>query len=58
MDTPTLPSGWYTDSTEPSFLRFWTGTTWSAHRKTRPGLPASFQQEQSRTRFARAGRIG
>jgi hypothetical protein len=53
----TLPAGWYTDAADPAFLRFWTGTAWSSHRKSRPGLPASFQEEQSRKRFARARRI-
>jgi hypothetical protein len=58
MDTPTLPAGWYTDAADPAFLRYWTGTAWSSHRKSRPGLPASYQQEQSRRRFARSRRIG
>jgi hypothetical protein len=57
MDTTTLPAGWYTDATDPAYLRFWTGSSWSAHRKTRPGLPASYQQERSRKRFARVGHI-
>jgi len=58
MDTPALPAGWYTDATDPGYLRFWTGTAWSAHRKARPGLPAAYQQERSRRRFASARRIG
>ena len=58
MDTTTLPAGWYTDATDPAFLRYWTGSAWSSHRKSRPGLPAAYQQEQSRKRFARSRRIG
>jgi hypothetical protein len=57
MDTETLPAGWYTDSSQPAFLRFWNGTEWTSHRKPRPGLPTGFQQTQGRQRFARSRRI-
>lgn len=57
MNLTTLPAGWYTDAADPAFLRYWTGSAWSSHRKIRPGLPASYQEEQSRARFARARRI-
>ncbi|MGT2427060.1 DUF2510 domain-containing protein [Amnibacterium kyonggiense] len=57
MDTPALPAGWYTDSTDAAYLRYWTGTSWSSHRKSRPGLPAAYQQKRSRGRFALSRRI-
>lgn len=58
MDTITLPAGWHTDAADPAFLRFWTGSAWSSHRKARPGLPAALRQVQSRMHFARSRRIG
>lgn len=57
MNTLQLSPGWYTDSTDPAFLRFWTGTGWSAHRKPRPGLPARVQERRRRSFFSTARRI-
>lgn len=56
IDT-TLTAGWYSDPTEPAFLRFWTGTAWSRHRKPRPGLPADVQQDRRRAFFRSRRRI-
>lgn len=52
-----LAAGWYTDPTDAAFLRFWSGTAWSAHRKARPGLPTGFQEHRRRTFFGRTRRI-
>lgn len=57
MDALQLAPGWYTDAADPAFLRYWTGTAWSSHRKQRPGLPAAFVEQRRRSQFGRARRI-
>ena len=57
MDTLQLSPGWYTDVEEPALLRFWTGSAWTAHRKTRPGLPARVEHGRARAQFATLRRI-
>ena len=52
-----LAAGWYTDPTDAAFLRFWSGTAWSAHRKARPGLPTQVQEQRRRSFFTRTRRI-
>ena len=52
-----LAPGWYTDASDPAFLRFWTGSAWSARRKPRPGLPMRVQEDRRRSFFGTARRI-
>ena len=57
MNDLALPPGWYADHDEPAYLRWWTGTSWSDNRKTRPGLPAGYLQRTNRSHFSQARRI-
>jgi hypothetical protein len=57
MNTVAFAPGWYTDTTDPALLRFWNGTTWSAHTKPRPGLPLEYQAKRQRSHFGVARRI-
>lgn len=57
MEILQLTPGWYTDAAEPAFLRYWTGSAWSAHRKPRPGLPFRVQEQRRRAQFATLRRI-
>lgn len=57
MDNLMLAAGWYTDPADAARLRFWTGSAWSEHVKTRPGLPVRLQEDRRRAFFRTRRRI-